>query len=439
LSYEVSRCTDDATDYVLLINDSYIAHLISYSDGVNQYCGTVVGLGSGTPPLTFINDYGLLVKPLSCETCLATENQKVLIQSCTDSGIQEIVWASALYGSEEVSNLSTDDGCFEVIGLTGDPVTINSFLNFDPQPGCEPCIECNGVLYEVSDCDNTVTETVKLYQYLPLDTVFFNPYNNTCYYVNSITTGPESYELYSVETFGLVSSSGCLNCTSTSDVVIWTASICLNNPAIQYNLSVTTDSTAQAGDIVKLMWGSNEWICVELLEIELPGNGGSYYNTVKDGSGTTMIYNGCEDCNSQGLIGVTLVSCGTPQTEQYVSITLDNYLQILNYGSLTNYSVSAINGNCFTITNVCPIPLTVEGFTPVAFYFNCFICSTENQNRVRVAGTEYFECVICCDCGATGSTVTQVTPPHPVWTDGYGNAVTQLNMVSLGGMFGLNN
>ena len=55
-----------------------------------------------------------------------------------------------------------------------------------------------------------------------------------------------------------------------------------------------------------------------------------------------------------------------------------------------------------------------------------------------MAGTEYTECVICCDCGSTGSTVTQVSPPHPIWTDGYGTQVTQLNMVSLGGMFGLN-
>jgi hypothetical protein len=58
LSYEVQRCTDSETDYVLLINDSFINHVITYSDGVTEYCGTVVGLGTGGVPFTFINDYG---------------------------------------------------------------------------------------------------------------------------------------------------------------------------------------------------------------------------------------------------------------------------------------------------------------------------------------------------------------------------------------------
>jgi len=35
-TYEVTRCTDDTTDYVSLINNSYINHIISYSDGINQ-------------------------------------------------------------------------------------------------------------------------------------------------------------------------------------------------------------------------------------------------------------------------------------------------------------------------------------------------------------------------------------------------------------------
>ncbi len=52
--------------------------------------------------------------------------------------------------------------------------------------------------------------------------------------------------------------------------------------------------------------------------------------------------------------------------------------------------------------------------------------------------TEATVCVICCDCGATGSTINQITPPNPVWTDGFGTDVTQLNMIVLGGPRGLN-
>ena len=90
---------------------------------------------------------------------------------------------------------------------------------------------------------------------------------------------------------------------------------------------------------------------------------------------------------------------------------------------------------CYTIGEETLDPPT-EGVISLILYIGCDEC---NRLQPRSAGTEYFECVICCDCGATGGTVTQVVPPHPVWTDGYGTPVTQLNMATLGGMFGLNN
>lgn len=749
LSYAVSRCTDGATDYVLLINDSYIDNLISYSDGINQYCGTVVGLGSGTPPLTFINDYGFKTE---CDVCLATENQKILIQSCTDSEYTEVVWASTLYGGGEVSNLSTEAGCFEVIGLTEDPVTIDSFLNFDPQPGCDPCIECNGIVYTYESCYETsgfteqgfirfsgisenplalgynpdtqhmyvTTQSTRMividpstsseytrytipiinaqdilyyntdlmyltnsigtggiieldtsgsisgtttayslsgtYSYqvdgdLPNNRLFvtcsdysvkifdtntntvtssipttvsgylerylaYHPINNTVYTTASgyysvevydvatlthiqsigsidgaydIAYAPNSGNMYVtcsgynnvkvidtntntviktintieqpgrikynstdgymyvttdsglltinpltdeivVQTTGLGGSMGkfgfdfydvnnrtyintndytgddgvryfelqntglvtgftkshqsllgttfynpaidlCCNITGTAsgyvgddilysvvtftgndddcaeclingqpNIQIWNASACTASNTYS-SFYVTTDSTAVQGDVVKLMWGSNEWICAQLLNTTSSYSGYyTYYNTQNNGSGTTLIYDSCENCNSQGLIGVTLVSCEAPYTEQFVSISLENYLQIYNFGSLTNYSVSDQQGNCFTITNLCPIPLTEEGFTPVAFYLNCFICLVANDDTPipRSANTENFVCVTCCPCdGSSGSTFS-VTPPHPVWTDGYGTSVTQLNMIVIGGINGLN-
>lgn len=50
------------------------------------------------------------------------------------------------------------------------------------------------------------------------------------------------------------------------------------------------------------------------------------------------------------------------------------------------------------------------------------------------------ETIICQEvCTGSGTTKTiQIVPPHPVWTDGVGNQVTQLNMVTLGGPNGLN-
>jgi hypothetical protein len=429
LSYEVQRCTDSETDYVLLINDSFIGHIIAYSDGVDEYCGTVVGLGTGGVPFTFINDYGLGGDggSATCDDCLATENQKVLLQSCTDSEYTEVVWAASLFGTGDISNLSTENGCFIVSGLTEDNVTINNYLNFDPQPGCEPCIECNGINYAYITCSGDTSGDFKSYQYLSGGTRFYHPVIGECCEV--VGTSSSYYDtLYSVETF-----EDCPDCENNADVVIWKASACTNSNTYS-SFYVTTDSTALVGDTVKLMWGSNEWICAGLINTTSTYSGGyTFYNTQKNGLGSTLIYDSCETCNSQGLIGVTLVNCDT-LVESFVSITLDNYLSIYNFGSLTNYSVKDSNSSCYQITNLCPIPLEEQGFTAVEFYFNCTFCETTIVNPPRSANTENFICIP--DCEFTGSTA--VAPPHPVWTDGYGTEVTQLNMIVLGGPNGLN-
>jgi hypothetical protein len=432
LSYEVQRCTDGETDYVLLINDSFIDHIIAYSDGVNEYCGTVVGLGTGGVPFTFINDYGLsgdFEGDATCDQCLATEGLKVLLQSCTDEEYTEVVWASSLFGAGDISNLSTENGCFIVSGLTDAEVTLNSYLNFDPQPGCEPCIECNGINYTYNSCDVElgISGDFKSYQYLSGGTTFYHPAIGLCCEV--IGTSSSYYDtLYSVETF-----EDCTDCENNVDVVIWNASICTNSNTYS-GVYVTTDSTALVGEVVKLMWGSNEWTCATLINTASSYSGGyTYYNTQKNGSGSTLRYDTCENCNSQGLIGVTLVNCDT-LVESFVSITLDNYLSVYNFGSLTNYSVKDSNGSCYQITNLCPIPLEDQGFTAVEFYFNCTFCESFDPNAPRSANTENFICIP--DCEFTGSTA--VAPPHPVWTDGYGREVTQLNMVVLGGPNGLN-
>jgi hypothetical protein len=428
LSYEVQRCTDEETDYVLLINDSYIDHLISYSDGINQYCGTVVGLGSGTPPLTFINDYGFK----ECDVCLATENQKILLQSCTDSEYTEVVWASSLFESGDISNLSTENGCFIVSGLTDADVTINYHLNFDPQPGCEPCIECNSIVYEFTTCGDVRPRYVQSYQYLPNGSYFYNPALGQCCQLVGTASGYYGDDtLYSMDTF-----TDCTDCENNVDIVIWNASACTASNTYS-SFYVTTDSSTQIGDVVKLMWGSNEWICAQLLNTASSYSGYyTYYNTQNNGSGETLIYDSCENCNSQGLIGVTLVNCDT-LVESFVSITLDNYLSIYNFGSLTNYSVKDSDGSCYQITNLCPIPLEEQEFTAVEFYFNCTFCEPFEPNAPRSANTESNLCQEVCTSG--GTTTISIEPPHPVWTDGYGTPVTQLNMITLGGPNGLNN
>lgn len=52
------------------------------------------------------------------------------------------------------------------------------------------------------------------------------------------------------------------------------------------------------------------------------------------------------------------------------------------------------------------------------------------------ANTESTICEQICD--GSGTTVVTVSPPHPTYSDLTGGTVVQLNMVTLGGPFGLN-
>jgi hypothetical protein len=86
---------------------------------------------------------------------------------------------------------------------------------------------------------------------------------------------------------------------------------------------------------------------------------------------------------------------------------------------------------CATFTG-----LTLTGETNYSYvsgpFSNCEDCGTEPEPP-RSANTESTVCVIDC----SGNTVS-IVPPHPIWTDGYGTQVTQLNMITLGGPNGLN-
>ena len=73
------RC-DGETDCILLLANTFDGHLISYSDGIDQYCGVVVEpTGCSGPYFNFIQDYGLYVDEggsAECIDCLSTSAQK---------------------------------------------------------------------------------------------------------------------------------------------------------------------------------------------------------------------------------------------------------------------------------------------------------------------------------------------------------------------------
>ena len=160
LTYEVTPCLGSGTYNVGLSSNSYSNHLISFIDASgDQRCGVV-----GESPIvraqdgTFISDYGLFEDyggDATCDECNSQVAEQRILTNCI-TGEDEIVWNSLFFNGGESSNLSSADGCFSVGEIvTGETVTINEFLNFDPQPNCQECIQCNGIQYNYTTCNGT--------------------------------------------------------------------------------------------------------------------------------------------------------------------------------------------------------------------------------------------------------------------------------------------
>jgi len=198
LIYKVTSCLGSGIYYVGLSSSDYIGHLISFVDGSgDQRCGTV-GLTPiiGTQDGTFISDYGLFVDnggEVTCDECNAQVAEQRILTNCITNE-DEIVWNSLFFNGGESSNLSSSDGCFSVGDIvTGETVTINEFLNFDPQPSCQECIQCNGIQYNYSSCNGT--GPIGGFSYS--DTTISVLTDGT-YYVTGITSGGGQYALFNV-------------------------------------------------------------------------------------------------------------------------------------------------------------------------------------------------------------------------------------------------
>jgi hypothetical protein len=445
--YQVLNCTGDIFEYVYLPYNFPEGNLISYTDGINEFCGKVgqqVFEFSGT--YTFVTDYGKCDFENCCDICLENVNKRVLLENCSDSGDVVVVWASQLFGVGESSNLEINGGCYRIIGETLDPVTQNGFLDFEPHPGCSSCQTCNGVNYDYFTCDDVFEGYLQTNQVLPFGYEFLNPFDGLTYKLGNQTS--TSYDIY-ISTLQPVSCSGFI-----PTYKVWLARECYTNTIGP----VYTDPSKQSGDFVQIMYGDNDFLCVELIEEVDPTTLGGVYNTKRDGGGNTITYNGCDECINNRTIGVRTVNCDTQELQivdlnytAYTELVLSQQAQDRSRSNFATNQFVSFGFNCFldtndicrTVVESCPQQPVGNLVVPVENYFSCPTCRAFNPrpepDPARSAGTEYFECVICCDCGSTGSTVTRVSPPHPVWTDGYGTPVTQMNMVTLGGMFGLNN
>jgi hypothetical protein len=155
LIYPVTPCLGSSEINVGLSSSDYVGHLITYVDELgDQYCGVVGDVPIFTVPnVTFISDYGAFSD--NCDVCNAQVAEQRILTNCL-TGDEVIVWNSLFFNGGETSNLSSSDGCFSVGDIvTGQTVDINEFLNFDPQPSCDECIECNGIQYNYTTCNGT--------------------------------------------------------------------------------------------------------------------------------------------------------------------------------------------------------------------------------------------------------------------------------------------
>ena len=263
------------------------------------------------------------------------------------------------------------------------------------------------------------------YQYVenPINTTLYIPWLGDCVEITSYsnpTGGPPL--IYSFNSL-----IDCETCNS-SDNFVWLGESC---STLQLAIITTTNGFI-LGDIVKVNRGSSEFDCYTLIS-EYDPSMGNYetYNSL-----TNDTYQTCDECTLNLRINISIAECDG-SNQQYVSISLVDYFMFNIFG----YNIFNINqyNKCYTIINTCPINGNYPEINIRSFYYNCDDCVFDNTRQPKSSGTEYEVCEICCDCGSTGSTINLITPPHPVYTDGYGTPVTQLNMVVLGGPNGLNN
>lgn len=163
--------------------------------------------------------------------------------------------------------------------------------------------------------------------------------------------------------------------------------------------------------------------CVEILGEDTGGTIVYTANTIYSGNESD-----CVACYKDN--GFTLYADDCNSSDEYIldiqsEIFLDENKKIIKVD---------ISGN-----TLCLDPKTYRRDTGIDYialttYDTCQECT---DILPRSANTEQNICIQICDLSG-GTTVLSVATPHPVWTDGKGAEVTQLNAVTIGGMYGLN-
>lgn len=196
------------------------------------------------------------------------------------------------------------------------------------------------------------------------------------------------------------------------------------NQCLTNNQYVISADTLLFGVTIEFGIGEDLFCGTVVEETMDPITPGYYYNF--------ELYTDCCECLNDNVesLNFKFIQCGT---ENEINIEAFNFCD--QFGSPTTgltYEIQFASETPFCTTFE---GLSESGETNYSYVSGPFlICDECGEDLPRSANTENFICVP--DCEFTGSTA--VTPPHPVWTDGYGTEVTQLNMIVLGGPNGLN-
>ena len=282
LTYQVTNCLGSSTTSVGLSSSYYAGHLITYVDALgDQYCGVVGDIPVfDVPQGTFISDYGLYNQ--NCDECNSQVAEQRILTNCI-TGDEEIVWNSLFFNGGESSNLSTIDGCFSVGDIvTGETVTINEFLNFDPQPSCQECIQCNGIQYNYTTCNGTGPINTISYSYTGASVLTDNEYYN----ITGVTNGIGSYSLFYVQvvsnTINNVSVVNAGISYSVGDTVTILGSELLGGVSPDDDIIVTIDSVVNSSSILSYQYLENPIgtifyyppfnECCEIISTEPPTN-----------------------------------------------------------------------------------------------------------------------------------------------------------------------
>jgi hypothetical protein len=158
------------------------------------------------------------------------------------------------------------------------------------------------------------------------------------------------------------------------------------------------------------------------------------YTTETSRSGLDTEYVDCLSCYQAEFTGVVFSSC-TDDNDSVVltastsSLTFVPNLSSVYYMTFSGASLEYVG--CFVFVSFTNAANQYQITNVGTEYTSCYNCSV--VNIPSSAGTIYYECRIC------DGVATTINPPHPVYSNLYGQDVVQLNAVQLGGENGLYN